>query len=147
SGEADVGERSGALVAGEAEPERRDQPVQPRIEDVPRAEAVPAEREAGMDRRRMNGRSRREAGRPPLDVGAGEQRVVRMTVEEAPPERVEVDERDPRMLAELGLDQPGQLVETAQSRRSAGYPHSPSWATSWSQCSGSRVSSVSSTPV
>ncbi len=116
-----VGERSGAIVAGEAEPERRDQPVQARLEDVPLVEAVLAQRKAGMDRRRVNGRRRREAGRPPFHVRAGEERVVRVTVEEAPAEGVEVDEDDPRMRAELLLDQPGQLVEAAaQSRRSAG---------------------------
>ena len=44
-----------------------------------------------------------------------------MTLEEAPAERVEVDEDDPRVLVELRLDQVGQLVEAAvQSRRSAG---------------------------
>jgi hypothetical protein len=47
--------------------------------------------------------------------------VVGVTLEEAPAERIEVDEGDTRMLAELLLDQPRQLVEAAgQSSRSTG---------------------------
>ena len=121
AGEARVDQRPGAVVAGEAEPQRGHEPVQPRLEDVPLVEAVLAERKAGVDRRRVDGRRRREAGRPALDLGAGEERVLAMTLEEAPAERVEVDEDDPRVLAELRLDQVGQLVEAAvQSRRSTG---------------------------
>jgi len=60
-----------------------------------------------MDRRGVDGRRRREARRPALDVRAGEQRMVRVTLEEPPAERVEVDEGDPRVLGELLLDQPG----------------------------------------
>ena len=93
----------------------------PRLEDVPLVEAVLAQREAGVDRRRMDGRRRREARRPPLDVGTGEERMVGVPFEETPPERIEVDEGDPRVLGELRLDQPGQLVEAAaQSSCSTG---------------------------
>ena len=121
TGETRVDERAGTLVAGEAEPQRGHEPVQPRLEDVPLVEAVLAQREAGVDRRRVDGRRRREAGRPALDLGAGEERVLAMTLEEPPAERVEVDEDDPRMLVELRLDQVGQLVEAVvQSRRTAG---------------------------
>jgi hypothetical protein len=47
--------------------------------------------------------------------------MVGVTLEETPSECVEVNEDDPRMLAELRLDQSGQLLEAAaQSRRSTG---------------------------
>ena len=47
--------------------------------------------------------------------------MVGVAFEKAPAEGVEVDEDDPRVLAELLLDQRGQLVEAAaQSSRSTG---------------------------
>ena len=47
--------------------------------------------------------------------------MVGVPFEETPPERIEVDEGDPRVLGELRLDQPGQLVEAAaQSSCSTG---------------------------
>jgi hypothetical protein len=57
-----------------------------------------------MDRRRMNGRRGGETGRPALDLRTGEERMIGMAFEEAPPEGVEVHEHDPRVLAELFLD-------------------------------------------
>ena len=119
--ESDVEERPGTFVTREAEPERGDEPVEPRLEDVPLVEAVLAQREPGVDRGRMDGRRRREARRPALDVGTGEERMVGVPFEKAPPERIEVDEGYPRVLGELRLDQPGQLVEAAaQSSCSTG---------------------------
>ena len=121
SGESGIQKRPQTAVARKAQPQRRDQPVQPRLEDVPLVETMLAEREPGVDGRRMNGRRRRKAGRPALDVRGLEQGVVGVAFEEAPAEGVEVDEDDPRMLCELRLDQAGQLVEAAvQSSRSTG---------------------------
>src|SRR6266516_98974 len=119
--ESDVEERPGTFVTREAEPERGDEPIEPRLENVPLVEAVLAQREPGVDRGRMDSRRRREARRPTLDVGTDEERMVGVPFEETPPERIEVDEGDPRVLGELRLDQPGQLVEAAaQSSCSTG---------------------------
>src|SRR5262245_55858876 len=91
-GESGLQNRPELVVARKAEPQRRDEAVQLRLEDVPLVEAVLAERETRVDRRRMDGRRRRKAGSPALDVRALEEPVVCVTFEEAPAESVEVDE-------------------------------------------------------
>ena len=111
----------GPVVAGEGEPQRDDEAIQAGLEDMPLVEAMLAEWKPRMDGRRVDGRGGREPGGPTLHIRAGQERVFAVTLEEAPAERVEVDEDDARMLLEALLDQVGQLVEAAaQSSRSTG---------------------------
>ena len=73
--------------------------VERRLEDVPLVDAVDADRQAAVQRRRVRGRRRRELALELEDdavaVDALEQRMPCVLLEETPRERVEVDEENP----------------------------------------------------
>jgi hypothetical protein len=91
-------ERSAHAVPGEGEEQRRDQPVEGRLVDVPLVEAVIRDGQAAVDRRHLRGgrrrKLRRQLGEQTLRSGPDEQRMSGMPLEERPAERVEVDEDD-----------------------------------------------------
>ena len=106
-----------SAIAGERVGQRRDQAVEARLEHEPLVEAVLADGQARVDRRHMRRRRRGELAGQAVDGavrgGAGEQRMVPMTLGDLEAEGVEVDQHH-------ALE---ALAQRAEHRRGQGWAH------------------------